>query len=63
LQYRWVIDGQMKLILPNPARMPDAKAELYDLKVDPKEETNLAEKRPDDVTRLTMKLNDWWPAK
>jgi arylsulfatase A-like enzyme len=63
LQYRWVIDGQMKLILPNPARLPDAKAELYDLKTDQKEESNLAEKRPDDVTRLTKKLNDWWPAK
>jgi arylsulfatase A-like enzyme len=63
LQYRWVIDGHLKLILPNPARVPDGKPELYDLTADPKEEANLAAKRPDDVTRLTAKLNDWWPAK
>jgi arylsulfatase A-like enzyme len=63
VQYRWVIDGHTKLILPNPARVPDATPELYDLKADPKEETDLAGKRPDDVTRLTKKLNDWWPAK
>jgi arylsulfatase A-like enzyme len=63
VQYRWVIDGQMKLILPNPARLPDAKAELYNLKADPKEVTNLVDQRPDDVTRLTKKLNEWWPAK
>lgn len=63
LQYRWVIDGHLKLILPNPARLPDAKPELYDLKADPKEEANLAEKRADDVTRLTKKVSEWWPAK
>ncbi len=63
LQYRWVIDGRMKMILPNLARVPSGKPELYDLKVDPKEETNLAEKMPDDVSRLTRKLNDWWPVK
>lgn len=63
LQYRWVIDGHLKLILPNPARVPDGKPELYDLKADPKEETNLAEKKPGDVSRLTKKLNDWWPVK
>lgn len=63
LQYRWVIDGHTKLILPNPARVPDGKPELYDLKADPKEETNLAEKKPDEVTRLSKKINDWWPAK
>jgi uncharacterized sulfatase len=63
LQYRWVIDGHLKLILPNPARVPDGKPELYDLKADPKEETNLATKQPEDVARLTTKINDWWPAK
>jgi uncharacterized sulfatase len=63
LQYRWVIDGRLKLILPNPARLPNAQPELYDLKADPSEETNLAAKRPQDVTRLTKKVDDWWSAK
>lgn len=53
LQYRWVIDGHTKLILPNPARVPNAKPELYDLKADPHEQANLAEKRPEEVARLT----------
>ncbi|MCU0703383.1 MAG: sulfatase-like hydrolase/transferase [Fimbriiglobus sp.] len=63
LQYRWVIDGHTKLILPNPARLPDARPELYDLKTDPTEEKNLVAAKPDEVARLTKKLNDWWPAK
>ncbi len=40
-----VVDGNLKYIhLPKP--------ELYDVVADPKEENNLAEQRPDDVSRL-----------
>jgi uncharacterized sulfatase len=63
LQYRWVIAGHRKLILPNPARVPGGKPELYDLAADPAEETNLADNHPDEVARLTKKLTDWWPGK
>jgi uncharacterized sulfatase len=63
LQYRWVIDGRRKLIVPSPTRVPDGKVELYDLTADPHEETNLAAKHPDEVARLTKKLNGWWPGK
>lgn len=62
LQYRWVIDGTWKLIVPNPVRVPDGKAELYDLAADPTEEKNLAEKHPDKVRALTKKLDGWWKA-
>jgi tetratricopeptide (TPR) repeat protein len=45
-----VVEGDLKLIAtPRP--------ELYDLKTDPGERTNLAESRPDDVARLRAKLD------
>ncbi len=62
LQYRWTIDGYLKAIVPNPARVPNATAELYDLQQDPWEEHNLASSRPDDVRRLSHMIDAWWPA-
>lgn len=48
--HRAVVDGNLKLIAtPRP--------ELYDLTADPKEQTNLAASRPDDVKRLMAKLD------
>jgi arylsulfatase A-like enzyme len=52
LQYRWVIDGHLKLIVPNQVQVPDGAVELYDLKAD-----------PDDVTRLRTKADAVWPGK
>ncbi len=49
--HRMVVDGTLKLIdTPRP--------ELYDLATDPKEATNLADSRPDDVARLKKLLAD-----
>ena len=62
LQYRWVIDGTWKLIVPHPARVPDGKVELYDLAADPTETANLADKHPDKVGALRKKLDAWWQA-
>ncbi len=48
--HRMVAEGTLKLIVkPRP--------ELYDIVADPGERTNLAELRPDDVTRLTGLLD------
>jgi uncharacterized sulfatase len=56
-----VIDGWMKLIVPGPVKHDDSKKkfaalaggiELFDLKNDPGEKTNLAEKKPEEVVRL-----------
>jgi arylsulfatase A-like enzyme/tetratricopeptide (TPR) repeat protein len=49
--HRMVVDGNLKLIdTPRP--------ELYDLVADPHERNNLADARPDDVTRMKKLLTD-----
>jgi uncharacterized sulfatase len=60
LRWRWMIDGNHKLIVPDATNEPQAKVELYDLKEDPSELNNLAARLPDRVTELTAMLNRWW---
>lgn len=55
LTHRWVRRGDWKLIVP-----VKGQPELYDLKSDPFEKTNLAEKEPERVKRLTTVLDAWW---
>ena len=60
LRWRWLIEGNHKLILPHAANQPQDVPELYDLKADPTEEKNLASSEADTVKRLTTKLDAWW---
>jgi uncharacterized sulfatase len=60
LQYRWVIEGNWKLILPHEPNVKGGKPELYDLEKDPTETKNLSSKHPGRVVALTDKLNGWW---
>ncbi len=60
LRFRWIIDGNWKLILPHPAREPDADVELFDIVDDPFEAKNLAAERPAIVERLIDKIEGWW---
>ena len=48
LEYRWVIEGNWKLIVPHAANVKGGKPELYDLSKDPTRRTNLAAKHPDE---------------
>ena len=59
LEYRWCIEGRWKLIVPHKSGVP---LELYDLTSDPHEKNNLAADRPDDVRRLQVRADAWWPA-
>jgi arylsulfatase A-like enzyme len=63
LQYRWVRTAKWKLIVPNPARVPDGVVELYDMTIDPKEEQNVAKAHPAVVADLTKRLDAWWAGK
>ena len=63
LRYRWVIEGEWKLIVPALRNEPNAVVELYQLSVDPREEKNLAKAEPARVARLTAQLDAWWSGK
>jgi uncharacterized sulfatase len=60
LQYRWLVEGHLKLIVPAPRHLPAGMTELYDLSGDPKEENNLAATRPQETKRLLALLDAWW---
>ena len=60
LRYRWVINGDWKLIVPHKPQVPDGKLELFNLSEDPHENDNLAKENPDVVKRLRRQLNRWW---
>jgi uncharacterized sulfatase len=60
LRHRWVIDGWWKLIAPDPRNLPKAKSELYDLRTDPAEKNDLADKDPERVKDLARQLDEWW---
>ena len=60
LRWRWVVDGNFKLIVPHKANEPDGAIELYDLKADPTEEKNIAAENTGKVSALSAKLDDWW---
>ena len=49
LRWRWMIEGEWKLLVPQPTNEPDAAVELYHVSVDPREEHNLATDQPDRV--------------
>lgn len=70
LLYRWVIQGNLKLLLTydgNPGRMgyppKDFAPQFYNLKSDPFENKNLAEDHPDMVEEMTALLNAWYQPK
>jgi len=60
LQTRWMVDGWWKLILPDPQHPIRTIPELYNLRKDPWEKTNLADKEIKRVSRLRQSLDAWW---
>ncbi len=60
LRWRWIIDGQDKLIVPEKANQPNDVVELYDLNADATEEKNLASDSAEKVKALRAKLDAWW---
>jgi arylsulfatase A-like enzyme len=60
LQSHWMIDGWWKLIVPDPRNRPGEPAKLYDLRKDPWEQTDLANRQGRRVSRLRRQLDAWW---
>ena len=63
LQYRWMIEGQWKLIEPNKALMPNEEVQLYDLGHDPHEFRDQARAEPDRVAKMRRAIDEWWPVR
>jgi arylsulfatase A-like enzyme len=63
LRWRWMVEGDWKLIVPAPQNEPDAPVELYNVTTDPNEERNLAASESARVRRLRAKLDAWWDGK
>ena len=60
LRWRWVIDDNWKLMVPDSHNEPESRAELYDVVADPYEKTELVGEKPEVVNRLTRELDQWW---
>ena len=60
LRFRWVIDGDWKLIVPHAPVEPNAKIELFNLSADPHEENEVSAEHAEVVARLQKQLNAWW---
>jgi arylsulfatase A-like enzyme len=60
LRWRWTIEGDWKLIVPNLAIERNSEIELYDLTNDPHEEQNLARENDAKVAVMNKKLDAWW---
>ncbi len=61
LRWRWMIDGDWKVILPAPQNEPDGKPELYQLSKDADEEHDLAAENADRVAEMRKKVDAWYP--
>ena len=60
LRYRWTIEKNWKLIVPQPQRVTDKPVQLYDLSKDPHELNNLAQSEASRVANLRETLDRWW---
>lgn len=62
IRWRWAVDGDWKLILPDQHNEPNSPVELYNLSEDPHEKHNLAEANPEKVEQLRQQIDSWWKA-
>ena len=60
LRWRWLVRGDWKLIVPAKQNEPNGVVELFDIKADPQETSNLAESQSDRVATLRQSLDEWW---
>lgn len=60
LRYRWLVAGDLKLIVSSGRNGASEPPRLFDLRADPHERADLAAARPEDVKRLAKLLDGWW---
>jgi arylsulfatase A-like enzyme len=60
LRWRWMIEGDWKLIAPDPVNEPHGKVELYNLANDPLEQVDRSQEKGLHVARMRAALDAWW---
>jgi len=60
LRWRWIVRGEWKLIVPNPALETEGIEELYHLASDPLEERNVRTEQPEIADAMRLELDGWW---
>jgi uncharacterized sulfatase len=63
LRWRWMVEGDWKLLVPDAKNEPKRSIELYNIIEDPTEQHNKADENADRVKAMTDKINAWWSAK
>src|SRR3990172_12332750 len=60
LRWRWMVDGDWKLIVPAPMNEPQAEVQLFNIRQDPYEAKNLAATEAPRVASLRRALDRLW---
>lgn len=60
LRYRWLVAGDLKIIVSSGSNQATEPPRLFDLKADPNETQDLAATRPAELKRLQALLDGWW---
>ena len=60
VRWRWLVDREWKIILPDATNEPGQSPELYRIVDDPKEATNLASKEVEKLKELSKQVDEWW---
>lgn len=60
LRWRWIVQGDWKLIVPDKSNEPDRPIEFYNLAADPHETQNVAAEHAEKVEKMRAKLDAWW---
>ncbi|MBK8506261.1 MAG: sulfatase [Saprospiraceae bacterium] len=60
LKYRVGVEYPWKLIVPDTTNLPEEAMSLFNILEDPTEQQNLANSKPEEVTKLVQKIDSWW---
>lgn len=60
LRYRWLVAGDLKIMVSSGINQATELPRLFDLKADPNETQDLAATRPAELKRLQALLDGWW---
>lgn len=63
LRFRWIVEGNWRLVVPSTNLQPIESTQLFDLAKDPAESNDVSLKHPEVVKKMDERLNEWWNGK